>query len=84
MLQLLVPFVAGQLLRRWIGGFVTRHKKVLGLVDRGSILLVVYTAFSEGMVQGIWHQVVEDRELPRLTGQMLELEQKQPAAIRQP
>ena len=56
-LQLLVPFVAGQLLRRWIGSFVTRHKKVLGLVDRGSILLVVYTAFSEGMVQGIWHQV---------------------------
>ncbi|MFE9053386.1 bile acid:sodium symporter family protein [Streptomyces mutabilis] len=56
-LQLLVPFVAGQLLRRWIGGFVARHKKVLGLVDRGSILLVVYTAFSEGMVQGVWHQV---------------------------
>lgn len=56
-LQLLVPFLAGQALRRWIGGFVTRHKKVLGLVDRGSILLVVYTAFSEGMVQGIWHQV---------------------------
>lgn len=56
-LQLLVPFVAGQLLRRWIGGFVARHKKVLGLVDRGSILLVVYTAFSEGMVRGIWHQI---------------------------
>ncbi|GGY42385.1 bile acid:sodium symporter family protein [Streptomyces djakartensis] len=56
-LQLLVPFLAGQLLRRWIGGFVTRHKKVLGLVDRGSILLVVYTAFSQGMAQGIWHQV---------------------------
>ncbi|MEV6168452.1 bile acid:sodium symporter family protein [Streptomyces sp. NPDC051954] len=56
-LQLLVPFLAGQVLRRWIGRFITRHKKVLGLVDRGSILLVVYTAFSEGMVQGIWHQV---------------------------
>ena len=56
-LQLLVPFLAGQLLRRWIGGFVTRRKRVLGLVDRGSILLVVYTAFSAGMVQGIWHQV---------------------------
>lgn len=41
-LQLLVPFVAGQLARRWIGGFVTRHKRILGLVDRGSILLVVY------------------------------------------
>ncbi|WP_225826056.1 bile acid:sodium symporter family protein [Streptomyces naphthomycinicus] len=56
-LQLLVPFLAGQVLRRWIGPFVTRHKKILGLVDRGSILLVVYTAFSEGMNQGIWHQV---------------------------
>ncbi|MBL1083833.1 bile acid:sodium symporter [Streptomyces actinomycinicus] len=55
--QLLVPFVAGQLLRRWVGGFVTRHKRILGPVDRGSILLVVYTAFSEGMNQGIWHQV---------------------------
>ncbi|MFH8988286.1 bile acid:sodium symporter family protein [Streptomyces sp. NPDC017940] len=56
-LQLLVPFLAGQFLRRWVGPFVARHKKVLGLVDRGSILLVVYTAFSQGMVQGIWHQV---------------------------
>ncbi|MFF8942953.1 bile acid:sodium symporter family protein [Streptomyces sp. NPDC014864] len=55
--QLLVPFLAGQALRPWIGGFVARHRKVLGLVDRGSILLVVYAAFSEGMVRGIWHQV---------------------------
>ncbi|WP_240118232.1 MULTISPECIES: bile acid:sodium symporter family protein [unclassified Streptomyces] len=56
-LQLLVPFLAGQLLRPRIGGFVARHRRVLGRVDRGSILLVVYTAFSAGMVQGIWHQV---------------------------
>ncbi|MFE9763884.1 bile acid:sodium symporter family protein [Streptomyces sp. NPDC005808] len=55
--QLLVPFVAGQVLRRWIGTFVARHKKFLGYVDRGSILLVVYTAFSAGMVHGIWHAV---------------------------
>jgi solute carrier family 10 (sodium/bile acid cotransporter), member 7 len=54
MVQLLAPFVAGQLLRRWIGGFITRHKKVLSYVDRGSILLVVYAAFSEGVVAGIW------------------------------
>ncbi|MCQ4083744.1 bile acid:sodium symporter [Streptomyces sp. RB6PN25] len=65
-LQLLVPFVAGQLLRRWIGGFLARHKKVLGLVDRGSILLVVYTAFSEGMARGIWHQVTAVRLLELL------------------
>ncbi|MDQ0792882.1 bile acid:sodium symporter family protein [Streptomyces sp. B1I3] len=56
-LQLLVPFLAGQLLRRWVGGFIARHREALGYADRGSILLVVYTAFSEGMVTGVWHQV---------------------------
>ncbi|WP_411142011.1 bile acid:sodium symporter family protein [Streptomyces sp. x-80] len=55
--QLLLPFLAGQLLRRWIGGFLIRRKKVLGYVDRGSVLFVVYSAFSAGMVQGIWHQI---------------------------
>ncbi|MET9428271.1 bile acid:sodium symporter family protein [Streptomyces sp. NPDC003036] len=59
--QLLVPFLAGQVLRRWVAGFLARHKKVLGYVDRGSILLVVYTAFSQGMVQGVWHQVTPPR-----------------------
>jgi sodium/bile acid cotransporter 7 len=56
-LQLMAPFLAGQLLRRWLGPFVTRHKKMLGLLDKGSILLVVYAAFSEGVVAGIWHQL---------------------------
>ena len=56
-LQLLAPFVAGQLSRRWIGGFVARHKQMLGYVDRGSILLVVYAAFSEGVVAGIWSRL---------------------------
>ncbi|MEU7555752.1 bile acid:sodium symporter family protein [Streptomyces sp. NPDC044571] len=61
-LQLLLPFLLGQVLRPWVGGFLVRHKKVLGRVDRGSILLVVYTAFSAGLAAGIWHQV----SLPRL------------------
>ncbi|KOX25753.1 MULTISPECIES: bile acid:sodium symporter family protein [unclassified Streptomyces] len=60
-LQLLVPFLAGQFLRRWVGGFLVRRKKVLGHVDRGSILLVVYTAFSQGVVAGIWHLVTPAR-----------------------
>ncbi|MFI0774530.1 bile acid:sodium symporter family protein [Streptomyces sp. NPDC021212] len=60
-LQLLAPFLAGQLLRRWIGGFIARHRAVLRLVDRGSILLVVYAAFSEGMTRGIWHQITPAR-----------------------
>jgi solute carrier family 10 (sodium/bile acid cotransporter), member 7 len=56
-LQLLLPFVAGQLARPWIGGWITAHRKVLGRADRATILMVVYTAFSEGVVAGIWHQV---------------------------
>jgi len=66
-LQLLVPFAAGQALRRWIGDWIARNRRVLGLVDRGSILLVVYTAFSEGVAGGIWHQA----PLPRLGALLL-------------
>lgn len=55
--QLLLPFLAGHSLRPSIGSFVTRHRKGLGLVDRGSILLVVYTAFGAAVVEGLWHRV---------------------------
>jgi sodium/bile acid cotransporter 7 len=55
--QLLLPFVAGQLLRPWIAGYLTRHPLALKGVDYGSVLLIVYAAFSHGMVDGIWHQI---------------------------
>ncbi len=57
MLQLLVPFVAGHLSRPWIGEWVARHKKWIGKTDQTSILLVVYSAFSEAVTHGIWHKV---------------------------
>ncbi|MCC6826945.1 MAG: bile acid:sodium symporter [Novosphingobium sp.] len=57
LLQLLLPFVAGHLARPWIGGFVARHKALLGRVDRGTILLVVYTAFGAAVVEGLWQRV---------------------------
>ena len=56
-IQLLIPFVAGQLLRPAIGAWIGRHAKLVGYVDRGSILLVVYSAFSEAVMGGIWQQV---------------------------
>ncbi|WP_372395409.1 bile acid:sodium symporter family protein [Azospirillum sp. HJ39] len=55
--QLLLPFVLGQLLRRWVGAWAARHKSVLRVTDRGSILLVVYLAFSEAVANGLWTQV---------------------------
>ena len=56
-LQLLVPFLAGHLLRPWIGQWAERNRPILALTDRGSILLIVYTAFSASVVQGLWHQL---------------------------
>jgi solute carrier family 10 (sodium/bile acid cotransporter), member 7 len=56
-LQLVLPFIAGQLSRRWIGASLTRHPRVLRSVDYGSIMLLVYSAFSHGVVAGIWHQI---------------------------
>ncbi|MGO4572361.1 bile acid:sodium symporter family protein [Microvirga sp. 2TAF3] len=55
--QLLVPFVAGHLARPWIGDWVKRHHILTSLVDRGTILLVVYFAFGEAVVSGLWHQL---------------------------
>jgi len=56
-LQLLVPFVAGQVAQRWIGRWVERNRAMLAYVDQGSILLVVYTAFSAAVLQGLWKQM---------------------------
>ncbi|KQP27621.1 hypothetical protein ASF38_01745 [Aeromicrobium sp. Leaf272] len=53
-LQLLAPFVLGQLLRPVVGGWVTRHDTGLKRFDRSTILLIVYVAFSEGAEAGIW------------------------------
>lgn len=53
--QLMVPFLAGQLSRRWIGSWVETNKAWLKYVDQGSIYLVIYTAFSRAVVEGIWN-----------------------------
>ncbi len=55
--QLLLPFIAGQLLQPFIGNFVRAQRKLLSFVDRGAILLVVYLAFSAAVVAGIWTQL---------------------------
>lgn len=54
MLQLLVPFVAGHLLRPWIARWVERQRALLRYTDQGTILLVVYSAFGEAVNEGLW------------------------------
>jgi sodium/bile acid cotransporter 7 len=55
--QLLLPFLAGHLMRPWIGGWVDRNRRWLKNVDQSSILVVVYTAFSASVIDGLWKQV---------------------------
>lgn len=60
-LQILVPFGAGQLVRPVVGPALARHRSRLALGDRGTVLIVVYSAFSAGVVAGIWHQLTPSR-----------------------
>ena len=56
-LQLLLPFLLGHYMRRWIGSWVDRNARWLKNVDQSSILLVVYTAFSAAVIGGLWSAV---------------------------
>ena len=54
-LQLLLPFLLGQVAHRWLGELA--KSKATKIVDRGSIWMVVYAAFSKGVVSGVWSNV---------------------------
>ncbi|MEN8422491.1 bile acid:sodium symporter family protein [Acinetobacter junii] len=56
-LLLLVPFIFGQLLRPFIFPQMRKFPSVVKVFDQGSILMVVYGAFSSAVVAGLWQQV---------------------------
>jgi sodium/bile acid cotransporter 7 len=56
-LQLLLPFAIGHLLRPWLGAWAARQKAILTYTDRATIVLAVYSAFSAAVLAGIWRQV---------------------------
>jgi len=58
--QILLPFIVGHLMRPWIGRWMDGHRKLVVGVDQSSILLVVYTAFSESVISGLWQAVPPD------------------------
>ncbi|MCF8571947.1 bile acid:sodium symporter [Gordonia sp. HY002] len=55
--KILVPFIIGQLARPLVGPFLKRYAEPTKYVDRGSIVMVVYVAFSEGVQSGLWSKV---------------------------
>ncbi|HET6196414.1 MAG TPA: bile acid:sodium symporter, partial [Acetobacteraceae bacterium] len=53
-LQVLVPFVAGQVAQRRLEPWMKRNQKTVRRVDLGSILLMVYGAISAATLSGMW------------------------------
>jgi sodium/bile acid cotransporter 7 len=54
---LLLPFVAGQVARPRLGAWVGRRRLLLATVDRGAILLMIYSAFGKAVDGGVWQRV---------------------------
>ncbi len=57
LVQLLLPFVVGQLLQPLAGDWVRAHRPLTLAVDRGTILLVVFAAVAAATAGGVWAAV---------------------------
>ncbi|MFD1506893.1 bile acid:sodium symporter [Georgenia yuyongxinii] len=57
LLQLLLPFVVGQLVQPFVGTRVRAHRSFTLAVDRGTILLVVLAAVTAATAAGVWAAV---------------------------
>lgn len=55
--MLLLPFLAGQVLQGFTRHWVAGHKPLITIMDRASIGIAVYVAFSGAVEQGIWSRV---------------------------
>jgi sodium/bile acid cotransporter 7 len=66
-LQLLVPFIAGQIVSPWLRPWAIRHPQLITITDRGLIMLVVYAAFSAAVLAGAW-SVLQPMELVKILG----------------
>lgn len=55
--QLLLPYVLGQLCRRWVLPLTDRIGPRISLFDKAVIVVVVYSAFSEAVAEGMFSQI---------------------------
>lgn len=51
---LLLPFALGQIARTWLAVWAERHRVWIGRMDRTTIVLAVYTAFSAAVADNLW------------------------------
>ncbi|MCB2060879.1 MAG: bile acid:sodium symporter [Novosphingobium sp.] len=55
--MLLLPFVVGQVMQGFTRQWVSGHRRFITIMDRSSIGIAVYVAFSGAVEQDIWSQV---------------------------
>ncbi|MFT3780423.1 MAG: bile acid:sodium symporter family protein [Nibricoccus sp.] len=53
---LVLPLVAGQMVRPLLGAWAGRNKPLINKIDRGTILMLVYTSFCDSFKEGIWSE----------------------------
>jgi sodium/bile acid cotransporter 7 len=51
---LVAPLAAGQAIRPLLGAWAMRHKPKIAVIDRLTILLLVYTSFCDSFKEGVW------------------------------
>ena len=54
---LLVPFLLGQVAQGWLIGWVKAHRGLVTAMDRSSIAIAVYVAFSGAVAQQFWTRI---------------------------
>ena len=55
--MMFLPFALGQLLRNCLQAWLMSNRFVISIVDQGSILLIVYSAFSAAVIQQLWSRL---------------------------
>ncbi len=54
---LLLPFALGQILQNWLSDWAAKHRAWIGRMDRLTIILTVYVAFSASVNEGLWSRL---------------------------
>ncbi len=57
LVQILLPFAVGQLLHGKLGAWAGRHAMAVRWIDRGAVLMIVYSAFGAAVAGGVWNRL---------------------------
>jgi sodium/bile acid cotransporter 7 len=66
-LQIILPLVLGLFFQKFLGDFARKHGKKLGLIDKTTIILIIYSSFSNSFTSNIF-SAVSQLDLAKLFG----------------